>query len=216
MIDPIRILLADDHTIVRNGLRLLIEKEQDLMVIGEAENGLQALEMVLRLRPDVSVLDVSMPDFNGVEAARQIRAVWTEARLLALTMHSEDDYLLRFVEAGGMGYVHKSAADRDLITAIRRVARGEAFLDPKGLQIMMHHQQGLAKNTSQTPLKELSIREREVLVLTAKGFTSHEIGDQLSLSSRTVETYRERLMEKLDLKHRSELVEYALRHRLLE
>lgn len=216
MSDLIRILLADDHTIVRNGLRLLIEKEKDLTVIGEAENGIQALEMALRLRPDVCVLDISMPDLNGVEASRQIRAAWPEACLLALTMHSEDDYLLRFVEAGGMGYVHKSAADRDLITAIRRVARGKAFLDPKGMQIMVQHQQGLAERVAQTPLTELSAREREVLTLTVKGYTSREIGDQLSLSPRTVETYRERLMEKLDLKHRSELVEYALRHRLLE
>lgn len=212
---PIRVLLVDDHTVVRSGLRLLLEKEPGIEVVGEAATGQAGVETALRLRPDVTLMDITLPDFDGVEAAKRIRAAWPEARLLALTMHSEDAYLVNFLSAGGMGYVRKSAADRDLVTGIRAVARGELFLQPAGVQTIVREHRQIHAEPGQAHPDALSERERQVLELTVKGFTSREIGEQLSLSPRTVETYRERIMEKLGLEHRSELVEYALRYRLL-
>lgn len=210
---PCRVLIVDDHAVVRSGLRLLLEKESDIHVVGEAEDGARAVRQALDLRPDVVLMDITLPDFDGVEVTRRIRAAWAEARVLALTMHSEETHLVPFIEAGGMGYVRKSAADRDLVTAIRTVARGESFLQPEGVQAIVQERRS-AKSGPPAP-DVLSERERQVLELTARGFTSREIGERLSLSSRTVETYRERIMEKLGLEHRSQLVEYALRHRLL-
>ncbi|MCW5853596.1 MAG: response regulator transcription factor [Anaerolineae bacterium] len=212
---PLRVLLVDDHTVVRSGLRLLLEKEPGIEVVGEAATGQAGVETALRLRPDVTLMDITLPDFDGVETAKRIRAAWPEARLLALTMHSEDAYLVNFLSAGGMGYVRKSAADRDLVTGIRAVARGELFLQPAGVQTIVREHRQIHAEPGQAHPDALSERERQVLELTVKGFTSREIGEQLSLSPRTVETYRERIMEKLGLEHRSELVEYALRYRLL-
>ena len=211
MTDSIRVLLVDDHAIVRSGLRLLLEQTSDISVIGEAENGAGAVAQTLALQPDVVVMDITLPDFDGIEATRRIRAALPNACVLALTMHGEDTYLVPFLDAGGMGYVRKSSSDRDLVEAIRRVVRGESFLHPEGIETIVR------KHRAPEPEPEtLSERERQVLTLTAKGYTSREIGDQLGLSPRTVETYRERIMQKLELGHRSELVEYALRHRLLE
>lgn len=212
MSGPIKVLLVDDHTVMRSGLRLLLEKEADIVVIGEADNGVQGLEQALRLRPDVIMMDVTLPDFDGVECTRRIRSAWPEAIVLALTMHAEDIYLVPFLEAGGVGYVRKSAADRDVVDAIRTAARGEFFLQREGVQAIV--QEHRAKPDKPGP-EVLSERERTVLELTARGFTSREIGEQLSLSPRTIETYRERIMEKLHLEHRSQLVEYAFQHRLL-
>jgi DNA-binding NarL/FixJ family response regulator len=211
MTDSIRVLLVDDHAVVRSGLRLLLEKTSDIQVVGEADNGTSAVEQTLALRPDVVVMDITLPDFDGIEATRQIRAAIPNACVLALTMHGEETYLVPFLNAGGMGYVRKSSSDRDLVEAIRQVMRGESFLLPEGIEAIVR------KHRAHEPEPEtLSERERQVLTLTAKGYTSREIGDQLGLSPRTVETYRERIMQKLELGHRSELVEYALRHHLLE
>ncbi len=212
MSGSIKVSLVDDHTVMRNGLRLLLEKEDDIRVIGEAATCAQGVEQALRLRPDVIVMDITLPDFDGVECTRRIRAVWPEAVVLALTMHAEDVYLVPFLEAGGVGYVRKSAADRDVVDAIRAAARGEFFLQPEGVQAIV--QEHRAKTDKPGP-EVLSERERKVLELTARGFTSREIGEQLSLSPRTIETYRERIMEKLHLEHRSQLVDYAFQHRLL-
>ena len=186
------------------------KRKRILLVVGEAEDGARAVEQALALRPDVIVMDITLPDFDGIETTRRIRAEMPDARVLALTMHGEDTYLVPFLQAGGMGYVRKSAGDRDLVEAIRRVARGESFLQPEGVDAIVrkHH-------TREPGPETLSEREQQVLALTAKGHTSREIGDQLALSPRTVETYRERIMQKLGLGHRSQLVEYALRHNLL-
>lgn len=211
----ITILLVDDHTVGRSGLRLLLDRESDIEVIGEADTGTVGVRQALDLRPAVVVMDITLPDFDGIEATRQIRAAWPEARVLALTMHTEDSYLVPFLEAGGMGYVRKSAVDRDLVSAIRAVARGEVFLQPAGVQAIVNEHRHPRDLTEQPGPDVLSDRERQVLELTAKGFTSREIGEQLALSPRTVETYRERIMEKLGLMRRSELVEYALKYRLL-
>ena len=214
MTSSIRVFLIDDHTVMRGGLHLLIEQAPDITVIGEAATGLEGYTQVLELQPDVIVMDITLSDFDGVECTRRIRAAWPEARVLALTMHAEAVYLVPFLEAGGVGYVRKSAADRDVVAAIRAVARGESYLQPEGVQTIIDEHR--AKPATDLPGPEvLSERERQVLELTARGFTSREIGEQLALSPRTIETYRERIMEKLKLTHRSQLVEYAVQHHLL-
>lgn len=216
MTTPIRVLLADDHVLVRSGLRLLLEKELDIVVIGEAQDGADAVQQAIALCPDVILMDITLPVIDGIESTRQICATCPDARVVALTMHAEDAYLTAFLEAGGLGYVPKSAADRDLVSAVRTVVRGEIFLRSEGVQVIAGGYRK-HKNTAQELEPEaLSERERTVLELTARGFTSAEIGEQLCISPRTVETYRTRVMEKLELQHRSQLVEYALRHHLLK
>jgi DNA-binding NarL/FixJ family response regulator len=210
----LRVVLVDDHAVMRSGLRLLIEAEPDIHVVGEAATAAEGVEQVVALRPDVTVMDITLPDCDGVECTRRIRAAWPQARILALTMHGEDVYLVPFLEAGGAGYVRKSAADREVVAAIRRVANGETYLQSAGVQTIVDEHR--AKSAVDQPLPDvLSQRERQVLELTARGFTSREIGEQLSLSPRTIDTYRERIMEKLKLEHRSQLVEYAVQHHLL-
>jgi two-component system response regulator NreC len=216
MTNTIRVFMVDDHTLVRSGLRLLLEKEADIEVVGEADGAASAILQVSSLAPDVILMDISLPDFDGVQAARVIFSECPAVRVIALTMHSEDAYLMQFLEAGGMGYVRKSAADRDLIRAIHTVMRGEIFLQPEGVQFMARHHHAPKTQTHPLDPTVLSERERQVIELVAKGFTCREIAETLSLSPRTVETYRERIMEKLHLTHRSELVEYALRHQLLK
>ncbi|HML20873.1 MAG TPA: response regulator transcription factor [Aggregatilinea sp.] len=214
---PIRIVLVDDHILVRSALRLLLEKEADIEVIGEAGDADGAVRLAVGLCPDVALMDISLGESNGVDATRRIVQQCPDIRIIALTMHPEDMYLMRFLEAGGVGYVRKSALDRDLISAIHAALRGDIFLKQEGIQVMARsHCASRLQLDEQSPGPDvLSLRERQVIELVAKGYTCREIGVQLSLSPRTVETYRERIMEKLNLEHRSELVEYALRHQLL-
>ena len=220
--DAIRILLADDHAMLRTGLRALLEAEVDLEVVGEAGTGEQAVEMAEQLRPDVVVMDLSMPGIGGLEATRRIASEVTPAegaepatRVLVLTMHAEEEHLLPVLDAGGSGYVNKRSADEELIEAIRTVARGDVFLYPDAAKLLL---QGFrAKPTDEEdPLTRLSDRELEVLGFTAEGFSAAEIGKKLSISPKTVDTYRSRIMEKLGLHHRSELVRFALRQGLLK
>lgn len=215
MTKPVRVFLVDDHTLLRSGLIMLLEKEQGIEVVGEAENGQTAIQKVIEIYPDIVFMDISLPDIDGIEVTRQICRACPAIRVIALTMFVEEQYLTQFLQAGGVGYVHKSAADRDLITAIKTVMAGQIFLRPEGVQVIARQQQGSSSNGEISP-DVLSKREMQVLKLVAKGYTGREIGDQLSLSPRTVETYRERLTEKLELERRSDLVDYALRHRLLE
>ncbi len=210
-----RILLVDDHAVVRSSLGLLLASH-GAVIAGEAADGESAVRLALQLRPDVILMDISLPGMSGIEAARAIIAAWPGAKILALTMHSEDMYLVAFLEAGGSGYVRKEAADRDVIDAIQTILRGETFLDAAGVKTLVRqHQPGLSESLSPGP-EVLSERERLVLEQTVKGFTSKEIGKELNISSHTVDTYRARIMEKLGLEHRHQLVEYALRHHLLE
>jgi DNA-binding NarL/FixJ family response regulator len=214
MLENIRILIVDDHSVVRSSLGLLLSKN-GATIIGEAADGEHAVEMALRLRPDVILMDITLPDMDGIEATRQICQKWPEVKILALTMHSEDLYLAPFLEAGGMGYVSKSAADRDVIKGILSVYRGEPFLQSEGIDTLVQQYRPSAK-TNQPPSPEI-LSEREYLVLekTARGFTSKEIGEQLGISPRTVDTYRSRVMEKLGLSRRYELIDYALKYHLL-
>lgn len=215
MTKPVRVFIVDDHTLLRSGLIMLLEKENGIEVVGEAENGQMAIQKVIEIGPDVVFMDISLPDIDGIEVTRQICSACPSIRVIALTMFVEDQYLTQFLQAGGVGYVHKSAADRDLVAAIQTVIAGQIFLRPEGVQVIARQQQGSSSNREVSP-DVLSKREMQVLKLVAKGYTCREIGDQLSLSPRTVETYRERLTEKLELERRFDLVDYALRHRLLE
>lgn len=213
--EVIRILLVDDHLVLRAGLRALLEAEKDFRVVGEASTGEEAIELTKSLRPDVVVMDLSMPGMGGLEATKGI----TEAKLasvLVLTMHAEEEYLLAVLEAGGSGYVKKTSADEDLTEAIRTVARDEVFLYPAAAKLLLQGFRVKGDDGAPDPLEKLTDRERDVLAMTAEGFSSSEIGEKLFISPKTVDTYRSRIMQKLDLHHRSELVRFALDTGLLK
>jgi DNA-binding NarL/FixJ family response regulator len=213
--DQINVLLADDHGIVRAGLRALLEAQPDITVVGEAEDGPSAIRLVQELKPTVVIADLSMPG-GGLEAIREITALQMPSRVLVLTVHAEERYLLPVLEAGGSGYVRKSSAHTDLLEAIRTVARGEVFLDPSATKTLLRGYLGRVSSGDELDLGEvLSEREREVVKLTAEGYTAQQAADILSLSPKTVETYRHRAMQKLGLTNRAELVRYALRAGLL-
>lgn len=215
MINGVRILLVEDHTVVRSSLGLLLTSHGG-EIAGEAANGKDAVAKALELRPDVILMDISLPEMDGIEATRQICAAWPDARILALTMHSEDVYLVPFLEAGGAGYICKSSADRDVINAIKTIRAGESFIGAKGLETLLRQHRPHTSENIQTPGPEvLSDRERQVLEKTARGYTSQEIGAQINISPHTVDTYRTRVMIKLGFASRHELVEYALRHRMI-
>ncbi len=211
----IRILLVDDHAVLRAGLRALLEAEPGMEVVGEAGTGEEGVAAVERLHPDVVVMDLSMPGIGGLEATRRIARMDQNARVLVLTMHGEEEHLLPVLEAGGSGYVSKRSADEELIEAIRTVARGDVFLYPNAAKLLLQGFRGKGERGEEDPLDKLTEREREVLSYTAEGFSSAEIGKKLFISPKTVDTYRSRIMEKLGLHHRSELVRFALQQGLL-
>jgi len=213
--DTIRILLCDDHLVLRAGLKALLDNEEDFVVVGEASTGEEAIERCGLLKPDVVVMDLSMPGMGGLEATRQI-AKEGRSKVLVLTMHAEDEYLLAVLEAGGSGYVRKTSADEDLISAIRTVARDEVFLYPNAAKLLLQGFRVKKEEQANDPLKKLTDRERDVMAMTAEGFSSSEIGAKLFISPKTVDTYRSRIMEKLGLTHRSELVRFALNAGLLK
>jgi two-component system response regulator NreC len=211
----IRILLADDHGVVRAGLRALLEAQPDMAVIAEAEDGEQAARLAAEHRPNVVIADLSMPH-GGMDTISAITQLNIGARVLVLTVHAEERYLLPVLEAGGSGYVRKSSAHTDLLDAIRTVARGEVFLDPAATKTLLRGYLGRARSGEELDIGEvLSEREREVVKLTAEGYTAQQGAEMLSLSPKTVETYRHRAMQKLGLTNRAELVRYALRAGLL-
>ncbi len=211
----IRILLADDHGVVRAGLRALLEAQPDMVVVAEAEDGVEALAQTAAHKPGIVIADLSMPH-GGMEAISAITGLDIGARVLVLTVHAEERYLLPVLEAGGSGYVRKSSAHTDLLDAIRTVARGEVFLDPAATKTLLRGYLGRARIGEELDIGEvLSEREREVVKLTAEGYTAQQGAEMLSLSPKTVETYRHRAMQKLGLTNRAELVRYALRAGLL-
>ncbi|NMA69833.1 MAG: response regulator transcription factor [Desulfitobacterium sp.] len=214
MKDKMRVFLVDDHTLLRNALTMLLTGQKDIEVVGEAANATEAIAGILEKKPDVVLMDISLPDIDGIEATAKIVKNLPEIKIIAVTMHVEEIYLLKFLNAGGRGYIHKSAADRDLLKAIHVVMNGEIFLSSDGVQVMAN-QYIQTDNPQETPPEILSERELQVLKLIARGFTSREIGEKLFLSPRTIETYRERITVKLKLEHRSELVDYAIKHKLL-
>ncbi|HEU4759778.1 MAG TPA: response regulator transcription factor [Dehalococcoidia bacterium] len=214
MTDKIRILLADDHAVLRSGLRALLNLEPDFEVVGEASNGQEAVSLAQSLRPDVIVMDISMPVMDGMQAAEEIQRLTLPCKLVMLTVHAEEDYLFQTLRLGASGYVLKSSADTELMEAIRMAHRGDVFLYPSAVKKLLgEYLRGSEEGRQE--YDELTSREREVLKLTAEGYTNHEIAEKLVISPKTVDTYRQRIMEKLNLHHRSELVRYALRRGLL-
>ncbi len=211
----IRIVVADDHGVVRAGLSALLNGQADMRVIGEAATWPEAGDRVRELQPDVLLTDLSMPG-GGLETIREIVAMGKQTRVLVLTVHAEERYLLPVLDAGGSGYVRKSSAHTDLLRAIRTVAMGEAFLDSAATRTLLAGYLGRMQTGHERDFHEvLSDREREVVRLTAEGNSAQQAADQLSLSVKTVETYRHRAMQKLGLANRAELVQYALRAGML-
>ncbi len=217
--NPIRILLVDDHAVVRAGLRMLLGADAELQIVGEAENGAQALRLTDDLAPDVVLMDISMPDMNGIEATRRIKADHPNVVVLALTMHEDDQYFFEMLGAGASGYVPKRAAPNDLISAIHAVQGGGVFLFPSVARSLV--QDFLQRSThagAERPghsFDALTEREREVLTLIAQGRSNQEIADQLVISIKTVNRHRENIMAKLNLHSRVELVRYALEKGLI-
>ena len=209
-----RILLADDHAVLRAGLRLLIEAQADMTCAGEAGDGVELLVQAERLQPDLVLLDLSMPRLGGLAALPEIRRKAPAARILVLTMHADEEYLRQCLKGGAAGYVLKQAADQELLLALRAVMRGELYVHPAMTRGLLGDLVDQARDLSSSPKPErsdeLSDREAEVIKQVARGYTNQEIADQLSLSVKTVETYRARAMEKLGLPTRAALVRYAV------
>ena len=212
MTEPkIRVLIADDHAVLRAGLRMLLDAEPDIEVVGEARDGLEVLARVRALTPDVLLLDLAMPGMGGLEVLGRVREASPQTRVLILTMHEEEEYLREALRAGSAGYVLKRAAAEELLSAIRAVYHGGVYLHPEHTRRLLEEMvDGEARKQKQGAEPSLSPREREVLRLIALGYTNQQAADVLYLSVKTVETYRARLMAKLGLRTRAELVRYAL------
>lgn len=217
MSEKIRIVLVDDHAVLRAGLTALLNAEADMAVIGEAGDGITSLRVVADQQPDVVLLDINMPQMSGLEALTQLRQVAPQSRILVLTMHDDQTYLRQVLAQGGAGYVLKQAADSELLTAIRTVYHGGAFLHPAHAQALLSPDTTTTgpQATTNGDLALLSEREVEVLKLIALGHSNKEIAEMLYLSVKTVETYKARIMEKLDLNSRASLVRFALNQGLL-
>jgi two-component system, NarL family, response regulator NreC len=208
----LRVLLADDHKVVRDGLRLLIDGQRDMRVVGEAGNGKEALRQARDLKPDVVIMDLSMPELNGLQATERLKAERPGVKVVALTLHEDPNYLLQLCKAGAVGYVLKRSAGDDLIQAIRTVAGGGLHFDPTLAGNALKGRPGNSPRKEMPHYGDLSEREKEVLILLAWGYSNKEIAGNLELSTKTVETYRVRINEKLGLRSRTELVRFALRH----
>lgn len=209
---PIRVLLAEDHTIVRKGLRSLLDAEPGIEVVGEAEDGRQAIEKVEQLMPDVVLMDITMPVLNGLEATRQIKKLFSQIKVLILTVHSTEEYIFQILQAGASGYLIKQAAVEELISAIQAVYRGDTFLSPSMSRIILKESSRQTSTTTEKDnLARLTDREREVLQLVAEGRSNREIAQLLHVTVKTVEAHRAHVMEKLDLHSAAELTRYAIR-----
>jgi DNA-binding NarL/FixJ family response regulator len=214
--DKIRILLADDHTILREGISSLIKDEPDMQVIGEAEDGHAAVKLACELSPDVVLMDIAMPLLNGLEATRQIRKYCPQVKVLILSMYENEEYIRQVLAVGAMGYILKDAAARDLLEAIREVQRGELVLSPAITRLIIEDYLRWGEPKAALEDSGLSPREREVLQLVAEGYTNKQIGDILCISIKTVQAHRSNIMAKLDLHDRSELIKYAIRKKIIE
>lgn len=211
----IRLVVADDHAILRSGLRMLINAQPDMEVVGEAEDGIEATRVIQSVNPNVAILDVTMPRSGGLDAIKEIVARNRSIRILLLTMHEEPAYLRTALAAGAAGYVLKKSVDADLLSAIRAVHRGRTYVDSELAEILVRDAISRDSGTDSAAGSVLSDRELQVLKLVAEGFSSREIAEQIYISTKTVETYRARFAEKLGLKSRAQIVRYALNLGLL-
>jgi two-component system, NarL family, response regulator NreC len=213
----IRVVLVDDHAIVRTGLKAVLADAPEIDVVGEASGGNEAVDLLTRIAADVVVMDLSMSDGDGLTATREITATGDGTRVLVLTMHAEEAYLEAVLEAGASGYLGKADADRDLVEAVHAVARGEIFVQPSAARVLA---QGARRRDEQANerarYERLTDREREVMRLIAEGYTAPEIGEQLAISPKTVDTYKQRVNDKLGLTHRADYVKLALKLGLLQ
>lgn len=211
--DKTRVLLAEDHTIVRKGLRSLLDKETGIKVVGEAEDGRKAIVKAEELHPDVVVMDIAMPGLNGLEATRQIKKRFPDMKIIILTMHANEEYILQSLKAGASGYLVKKAAPAELISAINAVHKGDSFLSPSISRTVIDEYIRRSKEISEGEegFEQLTVREREVLQLIAEGHKTREIAELLYISIKTVETHRSHIMNKLDIHSTAELTRYAIR-----
>lgn len=213
----IRVLVADDHAIVREGVRMILARENDIEVVGEAGDGQQALELVGQLRPQVVIMDISMPGMGGIEATQLVRAQYPDVQVLALTMHEDETYVFQLLRAGAAGYVLKRAAAQDLVQAVRAAARGEAFLYPSvARKVVEDYLRRVETGEERERYDGLTTREKEILTLIAQGLSNQQIAEKLYISIKTVQTHRAHILAKLGLHDRTELVRYAIRKGLIE
>lgn len=215
--DVIRVILADDHLVVRAGLKALLGATKDIEVVGEATNGREAITLIERLAPDVAVMDLDMPQMDGMAATKELVKREVATRVLILTMHTEEEYLITLLESGAAGYLVKNAADRELADAVRAVAAGDSYVQASAARTLARAVSRRADHADERQqYQQLSERERGVLVLVAGGYSASEIGEKLFISPKTVETYKQRITEKLQLSHRSDYVQFCLRLGLLK
>ncbi len=212
-----RLLLVDDHAVVRMGLRMLLENEADFELVGEADSGSKAINLTGSLKPDVVLMDIGLPDMSGIDAAREIKRLWPDTAVVALTIHEDEEYFFKMLEVGASGYVPKRAAPEELITAIRTAASGEVYLYPSLAKLLVRDYLSQPQPERSGPgLDDLTPREQEVLTHLAEGESNSEIGDVLAISPKTVARHRENIMNKLNLHSRSELVKYAIRKGIIQ
>ncbi|HLE15685.1 MAG TPA: response regulator transcription factor [Anaerolineales bacterium] len=213
----IRLLLVDDHAVVRTGLRMFLEGEEDIEIAGEADSGSAALNLVSKIKPDVVLMDIGLPDISGIDATTQIKRLSPETAVVALTIHEDEQYFFKMLEAGASGYVPKRAAPEELLTAIRAASVGEVYLYPSLAKMLVQDFLTQSRHSrSEHTLDGLTDREQEVLTLLAEGASNTEIADQLNISPKTVARHRENIMAKLNLHSRSELVKYAIRKGIIQ
>lgn len=213
----IQLLLVDDHDVVRSGLRMLLEGETDIEIIGEAGTASEAVNLTHTLKPDVILMDIGLPDMSGIEATRKIKGLWPDLAIVALTIHEDEEYFFKMLEAGVSGYVPKRAAPEELITAIRVAASGEVYLYPSLAKLLVRDFLTQSQPDEQeNALDGLTTRQQEVLALLAEGVTNAEIAEKLHISPKTVASHRENIMQKLNLHSRTELVKYAIRKGLIQ
>lgn len=226
--DTIKLLLVDDHDVVRTGLRSFLETQPGFEVIAEAKNGLQALEKAREAQPDIALMDITMPDMDGMEATRQLKKMYPECQVLVLTVHADKQYFMKMLSVGASGYITKQAAADELVAAIKAVAAGHVYLQPTLARWLLEDYQQLAKGVilpapggnnemgkDVIGLEILSKRERQVLELIGEGLNNHDIGKRLGLSPKTIARHRERIMKKLNMHSRTELVKFAIRTGLI-
>jgi len=212
----IRVLLVDDHAILREGIKALLEKQDNIEVVAEAADGREAIPKVAQFDPDVVVLDISMPLMDGLEATRQIKKENPDVRILVLTMHDDEEYFFQLLRAGASGYVTKKTVSRELVSAIEALCRGESFFCPSMAKYLLSDYLRLDKSTERIEQEELTPREREIVKLIAEGHTSQQIADILHRSVKTIESHRSNILRKLDIHDSIELVKYAVRKKLIE
>ena len=211
-----RILIVDDHAVVRSGLKMLLENEHDVEIVGEAENAAQAMEAAMILKPDVILMDIGLPDMSGIEATREIKKKVADVAIVALTIHEDEEYFFKMLEAGASGYVPKRAAPDELITAIRAAANGQVYLYPSLAKLLVRDFLSGGRPANEQAASELTDREQEVLTYLAEGANNEEIATALVISPKTVGRHRENIMRKLNLHSRAELVRYAIRKGIIK